>query len=167
MIRTAASTTSSLPQTFALGMMMPSESSAFLTADNAMLAFTDEGGSSNSIIGSIFPSIFGGILLLAVGAFLYANVVYTPEIIEQSEKTRLGNREIEMRKLLEFVQTESKGNDSLLEELRSPLEQAFGMTIEEYVSKVDNEKRTSPDQPAFANADAELANVLRPICRDQ
>ena len=113
------------------------------------------------------------LLLLAAGAFLYANVVYTPEIIAANQEMRLQVREAEMQKLLAVVlQHKTDGLD--LEELRVPLEASFGTTVEEYVAKVD-EENVSPstttrttvaaDLKKFTSADEELADILSTMSR--
>ena len=113
------------------------------------------------------------LLLLAAGAFLYANVVYTPEIIAANQEMRLQVREAEIQKLLAVVlQHKTDGLD--LEELRVPLEASFGTTVEEYVAKVD-EENVSPstttrttvavDLKKFTSADEELADILRTMSR--
>jgi hypothetical protein len=117
----------------------------------------EDGG---GIGGYVFPGVF---LLLAAGAFLYANVVYTPEIIAANEQMKLESREVEIRKLLSAVQ-QHKQDGLDLEDLRIPLEASFGMTIEEYVSKVDDSK-DSMGNSNFTSADEHLADVFRSISR--
>lgn len=108
----------------------------------------------------LIPGVF---LLGGVAAFIYANVVYTPEIIEGMELMRLEDREVEVQQLLEvFQEHQQDGKD--LEELRKPLEQTFGMTVEEYVAKVDGGK-TSLEPSEFTSADETLADILRSMSR--
>ena len=113
-----------------------------------MLSMEDGGGLS----GYLFPAVF---LFLGIGAFLYANVVFTPEIISVNEQMALDLRQVEIRKLLSAVQKHIEAEKDL-EDLRIPLEASLNLTIEEYVSKVDGGKDLG-----FTSADKDLANVLR------
>eukprot|EP00980_Cylindrotheca_fusiformis_P008003 scaffold1706_cov116-Cylindrotheca_fusiformis.AAC.6 len=107
---------------------------------------------------SVLPEVLGAGLLVAIGAFVYANVVYTPEILENSVEMRLQLREVQVQKLLTVVQTHiANGLD--LEDLRRPLEDTFGTTIEEYVADVDA-KRIE-----VTSADQSLAEVLKGVFR--
>jgi hypothetical protein len=122
-----------------------------------LLSMEDSGG-------GIAAYLAPGILLLAAGAFLYANVVYTPEIIENTVEMKLEIREVQIRKLLSVVQQHQQDGLDLDAELRAPLEEAFRMTIEEYVSSVDKD-RNSDEKSNFAAADEELADALRSLSR--
>ena len=108
-------------------------------------------------LGGLLLGPVGLLFLLAAGAFVYANVVYTPEIIAANEQMRLENREIEIQKLLAAVQ-QHQNEDKDLEELRLPIETSFGMTVGEYVSKVES------GEDGFADADRKLANILKSMC---
>lgn len=143
----------------------PPPSSSFHDASTTLfLSMMEDWG------GYVVPA---ALLLLAAGAFLYANVVYTPEIIAANQEMRLQVREAEIQKLLAVVlQHKTDGLD--LEELRVPLEASFGTTVEEYVAKVD-EENVSPstttrttvavDLKKFTSADEELADILRTMSR--
>jgi hypothetical protein len=122
-----------------------------------LLSSSQEGESSVTISGLIVPGIF---LTLAIGAFLYANVVFTPEIIENTEQMRLENREAEVRKLMALV-TAHKNDGKDVEELRLALEEAFGMTVEEYIVDVKNPNALTP----YAGSDDDLAELLKPMAR--
>jgi translation initiation factor 1 (eIF-1/SUI1) len=107
---------------------------------------------------SVVSELLGAVLLLTIGAFAYANAVYTPEILENSTQVRLQLRETQVRKLLVVVQNhDANGLD--LEELRRPLEESFGMTIEEYVANVTTKKME------VTSADESLAEVLKSVRR--
>ena len=112
----------------------------------------------------ILPTVF---LLGSISAFLYANLVYTPEIVENAERIRQEIREEEIQKLCQVVeQHKREGKD--LEELRQPLEFALDMTIEDYVASVLAEstpesplgKSDSPTTRSIFRADAKLASIL-------
>jgi hypothetical protein len=139
-------------------MMLPGadQIEEVMTTQFSFLVSAEEGVNTALLI----PGVF---LLGGVAAFIYANVVYTPEIIEGMELMRLEDREVEVQQLLEVFQEHQKdGND--LEELRKPLEQTFGMTVEEYVAKVDDGK-TSLEPSEFTSADETLADILRSMSR--
>ena len=82
----------------------------------------------------------GGLILglgfvASIGAFVFANVVYTPEILEGAEDMRRSERENEIAKILQAVRShESSGKDLL--ELKVPLETALGKPLEDYVRTV-------------------------------
>jgi hypothetical protein len=114
--------------------------------------------------GGIGAYLAPGILFLAAGAFVYANVVYTPEIMENNVEMKLEIREDQIRKLLSVVRQHQEDGLDLDAELRAPLEEAFRMTIEEYVSRVDQNKK-SDEKSNFTTADGELADALRSIGR--
>ena len=126
---------------------------ALLNPDTNMLISMEDGGD----LGGLLLGPVGLLFLLAAGAFVYANVVYTPEIIAANEQMRLENREIEIQKLLAVVQ-QHQNEDKDLEELRLPIETSFGMTVGEYVSKVES------GEDGFADADRKLANILKSMC---
>ena len=89
--------------------------------------------------------------MLGVGAFLYANVVYTPEILEANEQMRMENRQEEVAKLLQAVKSGS------IRELRPALEAALGRRVEDYVEQV--QQNSGKGDSAWTEADAELATT--------
>lgn len=107
---------------------------------------------------SFGTTITAFLLLSMVAAFVYANAVYTPEIMENSTKMRLQAREIDLKKLVDAIEQHQAENRDL-EELRRPLEESFGVTIEEYVTNVEKKKSE------LTSADESLAQLLKPICR--
>ena len=142
--------------------------------DQAMSLFQSSVSVSSGAIDShnlpsalIIPSIF---LLGAISAFLYANLVYTPEILENAEHIRLEQREEEIHRILQLVQERLEENErgeiDTKEDLRKSLEYALDMPLEDYVRCV--QQYTSPqsarDMPAesriFTTADAKLAALL-------
>lgn len=119
-----------------------------------------------SIILSTGDSGFGGLvgilglagLSAAVGAFIFANIVYTPEIVQGAQMLRQSNREIEIRKLLEAIHSHQVNGNALLE-LRLPLETALGTTLEEYIVAV--ESNLEDTDTTFTRADQDLVNALK------
>ncbi len=110
----------------------------------------------------LIPTVF---FLGAISAFLYANIVYTPEIVENAERIRQEIRNEEMEKLLEVVEQHiNEGND--MEELRKPLEVALNRTIEDYVDSVSKRDRNTELLSGartfsyFTDTDTRLASVL-------
>lgn len=134
-------------------------------ASSLLLAISEIESGVSSSIGSIISNFFGIALVLSIGVFYYANVVYTPEILENSKQMRLQVREIDRQKLLAAIQQHI--NDGLdLNELRAPLETTFGMTIEEYVSSVEEEsvRRGGGEEETemtITSADESLARILK------
>ena len=119
----------------------------------------------SSIILSTADSSFGGLvgilglgLSAAVGAFIFANIVYTPEIVQGAQLLRQSNREIEIRKLLEAVHSHQADGNALIE-LRLPLETALGTTLEEYIIAV--ESGLEDIDITFTTADQDLVNILK------
>ena len=127
--------------------------------------------SSTTEDSSSFGFGFGtiGIILstAAVGAFIFANLVYTPEIVKGAQQLRQSNREIEIRKLLAAVHIHCQEDGNELGELRLPIETALGTTLEEYITAVESESNLnlsteeSTDRRAFTIADQDLVNILK------
>jgi len=113
--------------------------------------------------GGLATGILGIGLVASVGAFVYANIVYTPEILEgakdirRSERDRV--REAEIQKLLNAVQSHEKGGNDIAE-LRVPLETALGKTLEDYVRAV-LEPGSDDNDSLFTASDTELATILK------
>lgn len=125
-------------------------------------------GIDSTIILSSEEYNFGGLvgkigLILssaAIGGFLFANIVYTPEILKGAEQLRQSNREIEIRKLLVAIHTHEENGNELVE-LRLPLETALGTTLEDYIMAVDSSLSKETTDQAFTTADQDLANILK------
>jgi len=111
---------------------------------------------------------FGGLIgtigvilsIAAIGGFLFANIVYTPEIMKGAEQLRQSNREIEIRKLLVAIHNHEENGNELVE-LRLPLETALGTTLEEYIIAVESNLSKETTDKAFTTADQDLANILK------
>lgn len=121
---------------------------------------------NNSLLLSTEGSVFGGLSVIiilgfavAVGAFVFANVVYTPEIVQGAQELRQSNRAEEIRKLLQAVRNHLAGGNELTE-LKVPLETALGTTLEEYVKEV--ETTAEDDTSSFlTTADRDLVKILK------
>jgi hypothetical protein len=111
--------------------------------------------------GRLVTGILGLVLVASVGAFVFANVVYTPEILEGAKHIRRSERDAEIRKLLTALQSHEKGGKDLME-LRVPLETALGKTLEDYVLAV-LEQGPDVNDALFTAADKELATMLKQI----
>lgn len=142
-------------------------SSSLISSSSSLLQSENSSGDGSN--GLILPGI---VLTIAIGTFVYANVFITPEIIEANEQMRMDTREIEVRKLIELVQKshhlgedeQQEGTTKNLEELRYPLEQAFGMTIEDYIVDVLENPNNTTVMP-YVNADQDLAALLKPMAK--
>jgi len=111
--------------------------------------------------GRLVTGILGLVLVASVGAFVFANVVYTPMILEGAKDLRRSERDAEIRKLLMALQSHEKGGKDLME-LRVPLETALGKTLEDYVLAV-LEQGPDDNDALFTAADMELATTLKQI----
>eukprot|EP00537_Pseudo-nitzschia_pungens_P006768 CAMPEP_0172372294 /NCGR_PEP_ID=MMETSP1060-20121228/46880_1 /TAXON_ID=37318 /ORGANISM="Pseudo-nitzschia pungens, Strain cf. cingulata" /LENGTH=187 /DNA_ID=CAMNT_0013098217 /DNA_START=82 /DNA_END=642 /DNA_ORIENTATION=- len=127
--------------------------------DTTKVAVVGAGGSGvelNSDFG--FGEVASAVLLIgfsaAVGAFIFANQAYTPEIIQGAQMLRKTNRENEIRKLLEAVRSHQEDGKELLA-LRLPMEAALGMTLEEYIRAVERGLEENSDT-IFTTADEDL-----------
>jgi hypothetical protein len=109
--------------------------------------------------GGLATGILGLGFVASVGAFVFANVVYTPEILEGARDIRRSEREAEIRKLVKAVQSHEEGGKNILE-LRLPLETALGKSLEEYVRSV-LESGSDDKTELFTPADKELATMLK------
>ena len=147
------------------------ENSALTTlsiSQTPAMALSDAATTGHILSAITIPTVF---LLGTITAFLYANMVYTPEIIENAERIRQEIRQEEIQRLLEVVQQHvNEGND--LEELRHPFEVALNMKIDNYVEWASNGGRgfdsavpTAGDNtnPPYyvTDADTRLASFLK------
>lgn len=111
----------------------------------------------------VFGDVARAVLLIgfsgAVGAFIFANQAYTPEIIQGAQMLRKSNRENEIRKLLGAVRShQEEGKDVLA--LRLPMEAGLGMVLEEYITAVERSSEENSDT-IFTTADQDLARILK------
>lgn len=123
----------------------------------ALFSDSSEGGLPSFLL---VPGVF---LLGAISAFWYANVVYTPEIIENAQQIRLEEREAEIVRILKVVQDHVQQAKDM-EELRKPLEFALNMSLEEYLVTVknleDDDDSNLDRRRSFTTADIQLAALL-------
>jgi hypothetical protein len=152
---------------FSLFEMEPLSGTSFQNTISTKLSASSSIPISDSGIGEVpahvlIPGVF---LLGAISAFVFANVVYTPEILENAGQIRSETRDKEIRSVLDVVRLHiQEGKD--LEELRRPLEVALDMTIEDYVQAVTAEKNSSNEKndddrsTEFTEADIGLASIL-------
>ncbi|KAG7351119.1 hypothetical protein IV203_010479 [Nitzschia inconspicua] len=117
----------------------------------------------NSVPEENFSIMFAGLVFAtAVGIFAYANLVLTPEIVEGASLIRQENRQMEVQRLIDAVNSHvAKGND--LEDLRIPLEAALGVPLETYVEVLDEEGYMTDIQgfPPLGEADQTLAFIIK------
>ena len=104
--------------------------------------------------------IFGLAFAASIGAFVFANVVYTPEILEGAKDLRRSERETEISKILQAVQAHiTNGKD--VNELRIPLETALGKSLEDYVTAVLESENDDEYYSVYTTTDHELATLLK------
>ena len=95
------------------------------------------------------------VLLLAVAAFVYANVTYTSEIRQASDELRWQQRQDEISKIITMV-----GPNKDVAELRRPLEAALGMTLEQYLEQRRQQQNNSEPQSQSSPADDRLVTMI-------
>mmetsp|Transcript_1398 Transcript_1398/g.2993 ORF Transcript_1398/g.2993 Transcript_1398/m.2993 type:complete len:216 (+) Transcript_1398:63-710(+) len=114
--------------------------------------------SSNSVL-STLPSVLLAGLVIAAAIFLYANVVYTPEIVQNAKAMR---EEEQATQLIELIQQlQSEGRD--MDESRVALETVFGMSVGEYAVSVDAKGKNEGVDIGVSDAEMELVELLRSI----
>ena len=133
------------------------ETEGFDVASSWTLDFPSMGIADSNGLG-IGNLILGLGFLAAVGAYVFANVVYTPEILEGARDLRIAERESEIRKILQAVEK----HEGELAELKVPLETALGKSLEDYVRSVlEDDTETSTADFVPTAADRELATILK------
>ncbi len=110
-----------------------------------------------SLDDSPFGLLLGLGFVASIAAFVFANVVYTPEILEGAKDLRREERQEEISKILEAVRT----HDGDVSELRVPLETALGKSLEEYIGAVLDESKDDDEYSLYTATDTELATLLK------
>lgn len=112
-----------------------------------------------SLDDSPFGLLLGLGFVASIAAFVFANVVYTPEILEGAKDLRREERQEEISKILEAVRT----HDGDVSELRVPLETALGKSLEEYIGAVLDVKDDddNDEYSLYTATDTELARLLK------
>ena len=110
-----------------------------------------------SLDDSPFGLLLGLGFVASIAAFVFANVVFTPEILEGAKDLRREERQEEISKILEAVRT----HDGDVSELRVPLETALGKSLEEYVGAVLDESKDDDEYSLYTVTDTELAKLLK------
>ena len=136
-----------------------SSSSSFISPLSSSLLLQSKSAEDGILLNGLI--LLPGILfvIIAVGVFVYANVFITPEIVEANEQMRNEQREVQIRKLVDLVQSDLAVSNQNIEELRYPLEEAFGMSIEEYIVDVLEENPNTTIH--YTSADRDLAQLLK------
>lgn len=128
---------------------------------NLLLSYNGDG--DGSIVSSLSTILFAG-LAIAASIFLYANVVYTPEIMQNAEAMRAEERATQLLGLVKQLQNED-GRDISMEDSKKALEAVFGMTVGEYMQSIDEKQNEREEAGGIGVSDAEkeLVEVLRSI----
>ena len=123
-------------------------------------------GDGGNILSSVTSVLTVGFLIAAV-IFVYANVVYTPEIIENARAMRQEEQTEQILALVKQIQKE-RGVDGV-KESRDALENVFGTTVEGYVDGIDRRVEMTAssgmanNDVSLSEAEKELADLLRSI----
>ena len=135
---------------------------------SAALLMSDVGGASGgggNVLSSVTSVLAAGIVI-AAAIFVYANVVYTPEIIENARAMRKEEQTGQILALVKQLQRE-RGVDGVRDS-RDALEKVFGMSVEMYIGDVnrrmqENAVSATDGGVSVSDAEKELAELLRTI----
>ena len=135
---------------------------------SATLLMSDVGGASGgggNVLSSVTSVLAAGIVI-AAAIFVYANVVYTPEIIENARAMRKEEQTGQILALVKQLQRE-RGVDGVRDS-RDALEKVFGMSVEMYIGDVnrrmqENAVSATDGGVSVSDAEKELAELLRTI----
>ena len=136
-------------------------------ADSASLLLSDIGGtgSGGNVLSSVISVLTAG-FVIAAAIFIYANVVYTPEIIENARAMRQEEQTEQTLALVKQIQ-EERGVEGVRDS-RDALENVFGMHVERYIEAIDGRLQGNADSRVAGNVsvsetEKELAELLRSI----
>ena len=130
---------------------------------------------SGDILSSITSVLAIG-LVIAAAIFFYANVVYTPEIIENAQAMREEEQAAQIlalaRQLREEEEKEEGREGTTMDNkganARDALEKVFGMSVQNYVDHVEGRIRSKDinsksEGIAVSDAEKELVTILRSL----
>ena len=135
---------------------------------------SNSGDGSGDILSSITSALAIGVVI-AAAIFLYANVVYTPEIIENAQAMRQEKQASQILALVRQLQEKEKeeGREGTTMEdkganARDALKKVFGMSIQNYVDHVEGRIRSKDinsksESIAVSDAEKELVTILRSL----
>ena len=136
---------------------------------------SNSGDGSGDILSSITSVLAIGIVI-AAAIFLYANVVYTPEIIENAQAMRQEEQAAQILALVRQLREEEEKEegragttmDNKGANARDALEKVFGMSIQKYVDHVEGRIRSKDinsksESIAVSDAEKELVTILRSL----
>ena len=137
------------------------------SADSASLLLSDIGstGGGGNILSSVSSVLTAG-FVIAAAIFIYANVVYTPEIIENARAMREEEQTEQILALVKQIQKE-RGVEGVRDS-RDALEKVFGTSVERYVEAIEkrmqgNADSGEADDVSVPETEKELAELLRSI----
>ena len=111
-------------------------------------------GGAGEVLSSV-TSVLAASFVIAAAIFLYANVVYTPEIIENARAMRQEEQTEQILELVKQLQRE-RGVEGVRDiDSRDALEKVFGMSVEKYIEGIDAD--------SVSEAEKELVTLLRSI----
>ena len=137
---------------------------------------SNSGDGSGDILSSITSALAIG-LIIAAAIFLYANVMYTPEILENAQAMREEEQAAQIlalaRQLREEEEKEEGREGTTMDNkganARDALEKVFGMRVQNYVDHVEGRIRSKDinsksESIAVSDAEKELVTILRSLC---
>lgn len=115
---------------------------------------------SDDLVTSLPAFFVTGTILVAISIFLYANLVYTPEIANNAAAMRAEENAAKMVDLVEELRSQKR-----TEEAKDSVERALGMSVEEYVRKMNDRiaaeiKGDARVEIAVSKAERTLAQLL-------
>ena len=131
-------------------------------------------GGDGDVLSSVTSALAIG-LVIAAAIFLYANVVYTPEIIENAQAMRQEEQAAQILALVRQLREEEnergrKGTTTTdkVTNARDALEKVFGLSIQDYVEQVEGRMRSKDvtsksESVAVSDAEKELVATLRSL----
>ena len=135
---------------------------------------SNSGDGSGDILSSITSVLAIG-LVIAAAIFLYANVMYTPEIIENAQAMREEEQAAQILALVRQLREEEKEEgregttmDNKGANARDALEKVFGMSVQNYGDHVEGRIRSKDinsksESIAVSDAEKELVTILRSL----
>lgn len=123
-----------------------------LASSASAISGVGDTGGAGEVLSSVTSVLAAGIVI-AAAIFLYANVVYTPEIIENARAMRQEEQTQLILALVKQLQRE-RGVEGVRQS-RDALEKVFGMSVEKYIEGIDAD--------SVSEAEKELVTLLRSI----
>ena len=118
---------------------------------------------SDDLVTSLPAFFVTGTILVAISIFLYANLVYTPEIASNAAAMRAEENAAKMVDLVEELRSQKRTGEA-----KESVEKALGVTVEQYIQRIDDRiaaeiKGEGRVEIAVSKAERTLAQLLRSV----